>query len=115
MWHKKGVYTSEMSDGQWQRIKWLLPKRKGAGRPAQLEQREVMNAILYVLVSGCQWRNLPREYPKWESVYYHYRRWCLDGTWQRINRGLGYLERRRAGRFARPEDRRPAGAPPAAT
>lgn len=102
MWHKKRVYTSEMSDGQWQRIKWLLPKRKGAGRPVQLEQREVMNAILYVLVSGCQWRNLPREYPKWESVYYHYRRWCLDGTWQRINRGLGYLERRRVGRFARP-------------
>lgn len=73
-----------------------------AGRPVALDLREVMNGIFYLLVTGCQWRNLPHEYPNPQSVYYHYRKWCLDGTWQRINRAMGYLERRRSGRFARP-------------
>ncbi len=102
MSHKERVYTSEISEGQWQRLKWLLPKNKGAGRPVELELRKVANAIFYLLVTGCQWRNLPQEYPKWESEYYHYRHWSIDGTWRRINQGLGYLERRREGRFARP-------------
>jgi putative transposase len=100
--HKDRVYTSEISEGQWQHFKWLLPKHKGAGRPVELDLRQVTNAILYLLVTGCQWRNLPTEYPNPQSVYYHYRKWCLDGTWQRINRAMGYLERRRVGRFARP-------------
>ena len=80
----------------------MLPKRIGAGRPQELDLRLVMNAIFYVLVTGCQWRNLPNDYPNPNSVYYHYRKWCLDGTLQRINRALVWLERRRVGRFARP-------------
>lgn len=102
MSHKQREYTSQVSEVQWQRLKWLLPKHQGAGRPIELNLRAVMNAIFYLLVTGCQWRNLPQEYPNPHSVYYHYRKWCLDGTWQRINRALGYLERRRGGRFARP-------------
>jgi len=100
--HKQRRYTSEIGDGQWQGLQWLLPKCKGAGRPVEMDLRGVMNAIFYVLVTGCQWRNLPSEYPNPHSVYYHYRKWCLDGTGQRINRAMGYLERRRVGRFARP-------------
>jgi putative transposase len=100
--HKKRGYTSEISEKQWRRLEWLLPKRKGAGRPVTLDLREVVNGIFYLLVTGCQWRNLPHEYPNPQSIYYHYRKWCLDGTWQRINRAMGYLERRRCGRFARP-------------
>ncbi len=102
MSHKRRQYTSEISEGQWKRLKWMLPKAKGAGRPQELDLRMVMNGIFYVLVAGCQWRNLPNDYPNPHSVYYHYRKWCLDGTWQRINREMGYLERRRVGRLARP-------------
>lgn len=102
MSHKSRRYTSELSDGQWARLKGLLPKRKGAGRPMSLSQRAVVNAILYVLVTGCQWHNLPKEYPHPKSVYYHFRKWSQDGTWQRINRAMVYLERRRLERFARP-------------
>ena len=102
MSHKRRQYTSEMSQGQWKRLKWVLPKTKGAGRPLELDLRVVINAIFYVVVTGCQWRNLPNDYPNPHSVYYHYRKWCLSGTWQRINRALGYLERRRVGRFPRP-------------
>jgi len=100
--HKRRQYTSEVSEKQWQRLQWLLPKRTGAGRPVELDLRLVMNAIFYVLVTGCQWRNLPNDYPNPNSVYYHYRKWCRDGTWARMNRALGFLERRRLGRFARP-------------
>jgi len=100
--HKRRKYTSDVSDGQWERLQWLLPQRTGAGRPMVLSQREVLNAILYVVVTGCQWRNLPNDLPNPKSVYYHFRKWSLDGTWQRINRVMGFLERRRVGRCARP-------------
>lgn len=68
----------------------------------KLELCKVMNAILYVVVTGSQWENLPKEFPHPKSVYYHFSKWCLDGTWQRINRAMGDLERRRIGGFARP-------------
>jgi putative transposase len=100
--HKRRQYTSEVSEKQWKRLKWILPKRTGAGRPQELDLRMVMNAIFYVLVTGCQWRNLPNDYPNPNSVYYHYRKWCMDETWQRMNRALVWLDRRRQGRFARP-------------
>ncbi len=88
MSNKRRKYTSDLSDGQWKRMKWLLPKRQGPGRPIELNLRMVLNAILYVTVTGCQWRNLPNDLPNPKSVYYHYRKWCLDGTWQRINRAM---------------------------
>lgn len=67
-----------------------------------LNLREVFNAMLYVMVTGCQWHNLPNDLPNPKSVYYHFRKWSLNGTWQRINQAMGYLERRRVGRFPRP-------------
>lgn len=102
MSHKRREYTSEISDGQWQRLKWMLPTQTGPGRPVELEMRAVVNAILYVLITGCPWRNVPNDYPNPNSVYYHYRKWCRDGTWQRINRQMVFLERRQVGRLARP-------------
>lgn len=91
-----------MSEKQWARLKWMLPKPSQTGRPQELDLRLVVNAIFYVVVTGCQWRNLPNDYPNPNSVYYHYRKWCRDGTWQRLNRELVWLERRRVGRVARP-------------
>ncbi len=100
--HKRRKYTSDMSDGQWKRMIWLFPKHTGAGRPMELPLREVFNAILYAMVTGCQWRNLPNDFPNPKSVYYHFRKWSQDGTWQRINRAMVFLDRRRVGRLARP-------------
>lgn len=102
MSHKGRKYTSDVSDGQWKRMVWMFPKQKGAGRPMELSLREVFNGMLYVMVTGCQWHNLPNDLPNPKSVYYHFRKWSLNGTWQRINRAMGYLERRRIGRFPRP-------------
>ncbi len=64
--------------------------------------REVINAILYLVVTGRQWRMLPLDYPKWQSVYAYYAKWRDDGTWQRIHDTLRAAVRRRAGRHKHP-------------
>jgi transposase len=87
--HTEKRYASELSDAQWVKLVALLPDRRGqVGRPMQHSMRTVLNAILYVLRTGCQWANLPHEYPLCKSVYYHFRKWCVDGTWERLNRAL---------------------------
>ena len=102
MLHRVRQYTSTMREKQWQHLLKLIPKPTGAGRPIELELRKVINAIFYVLVTGCQWRNLPNDYPNPHSVYYHYRKWSKDGTWRKINQRMLYLERLKLGRIARP-------------
>ena len=95
MSHEKQQYTSDLSDKEWEVIKPLLPLgNTGPGRPIEQDMRQVVNAIFYVVRTGCQWANLPKDYPNHNSVYYHYRKWCLDGTWRRINTALRKQERR---------------------
>jgi putative transposase len=76
--------------------------RRGPGRPVRLDLRVVVNAILYVLRTGCQWAYLPREYPNFNSVYYHFHKWSWDGTWEQINTALRERVRQAVGRKARP-------------
>ena len=65
-------------------------------------RRAVVNAILYVVRNGCTWANLPKEFPPYQSVYYHYRKWCKDGTWQAVNEALRRQARQMAGRHPEP-------------
>ena len=96
-------YTSDMTDKQWEIIRPLLPLEfKGPGRPIELDMRQVVNAIFYVTRTGCQWENLPTDYPNHNSVYYHYRKWCKDGTWRQINEALRRQERQRQNRQPEP-------------
>src|SRR5207248_4492318 len=83
-------------------IKDLTPSAKPGGRPRSLQMRAVVNAILYLVMSGCQWRMLPREYPAWESVSPYFQQWRDDGTWQRIHDTLRAQLRRKAGRQKQP-------------
>ena len=69
---KNQWYPTDLTDRQWDCIKELIPAAKSGGRPRSLEMRAVINAILYIVVSGCQWRLLPREYPVWQSVYSYF-------------------------------------------
>jgi transposase len=89
---------SELTDSQWQFIQEFLPLQ----RTRQHDLRVVMNAILWVVRTGAQWRNLDRKYPAWQSVYYHFYRWSRDGTIETINRTLNGLVRQQAGRAALP-------------
>jgi putative transposase len=97
--HESRLYSSDLSDTEWAIIKPLLPlEHEGPGRPLELDMRQVVNAIFYVVRTGCQWENLPKEYPNHNSVYYHYRKWCTDGTWRRVNLALRKRDRQQRGR-----------------
>ncbi len=101
--HKNRRYTSDLSDVAWQMLQPLLPLHpKRRGRPLKIDLREAVNGMLYLVKTGCQWQNLPREFPKWQSIYYHYRKWCRDGTWERINRALVYHARQHMKRDPHP-------------
>src|SRR5262245_26826288 len=79
-------YPTDLTDEQWQILRKLLPQRSSSrGAPQTVCRRAVSNAILYVLRSGCPWRLLPREFPKWKTVYGIFLRWRNDGIWQRIH------------------------------
>jgi putative transposase len=98
----KQLYPTDLTDSQWDLIKEMLPKARPGGRPRSLEMRAVVNAILYLVVSGIQWRMLPKEYPKWQSVYHYFREWCKSGLWKRIHDTLRARVREKAGRHKHP-------------
>src|SRR6266480_3650287 len=99
---KNQRYPTDLTDRQWNCIKELIPPAKPGGRPRSLEMRAVINAIVYIVVSGCQWRMLPREYPAWQSVYTYFQQWRDDGTWQRLHNTLRAQVREHAGRHKHP-------------
>lgn len=99
---KKQLYPTDLTDSRWDYIKDLIPAAKTGGRPRSLEMRMVVNAILYVVVGGIQWRMLPKEYPHWKSVYHYFRLWRNDGTWQRIHDTLRAQVRKKAGKHKHP-------------
>lgn len=91
-----------MTDSQWHHIRELFEKKNKLGRPRELDLREVVNAILYVLATGVQWRYLLVGYPKWQSVYYYFRKFERDRTWLRVHEQLRSEARRRAGKHPHP-------------
>ena len=99
---KRQAYPTDLTDAQWELIEPYLRRTPGAGRPPRLDRREVVNALLYFTRTGCQWRLLPHEFPKWESVRYYFDKWTRDGTWEQINAALVQQVRRQAGRQAQP-------------
>jgi putative transposase len=99
---KTQTYPTDLTDRQWDCIKDLIPAAKPGGRPRSLDMRAVLNAMLYLVVSGCQWRMLPTSYPNWKSVYDYFRTWRDDGTWQRIHDTLRATVRQKAGRHKHP-------------
>lgn len=81
---RKG-YASDMTEAEWQHIEHLLPPPAKTGRPRTTCLRSVINAIFYLLQSGCQWDMLPKDFPPWQTVYRYFRRWLCDGTWEHIH------------------------------
>lgn len=79
------AYTSELTLEQYELFEFLLPPAHQTGRPRSVNLMLVLQAILYVLVSGCAWRLLPNEYPPYSTVYYYFRKWRNDGSWKRIH------------------------------
>lgn len=95
-------YPSDLTDSQWNHIKDFFPSPKKTGRPREVEFREIVNAVLYLIYAGCQWRFIPNDFPKWQSVYYYFARWKKDGTWHRIHETLRSQKRIRVGKHKHP-------------
>ena len=94
-------YSSDLTSRQWQLIHKLLPPRRRRGR-RPIERRWIINAILYVVRTGCQWRMLPKDFPNWNTVYGIFWHWRNDGTWQRIHDRLREKVRKAAGKKSTP-------------
>ena len=95
-------YASDTRAAEWAQIAPLLPAPRRLGRPRQHDLRTIIDAILYLLWTGCQWRALPREFPPRSTVQGYFYRWRDDGTWQRIGAALVARARRAAGREPTP-------------
>jgi len=94
-------YPSSLTDRQWQIISPLLPNPARRGRKS-IDRRWILDAILYVLRTGCQWRQLPSDFPKWKSVYTVFRRWRQNGVWQQVHDALREKVRKAAGKMSTP-------------
>ena len=94
-------YETDLTDEQFALVEPFLPKPKRRGRPPA-DLREVLDGILYLVRTGCQWRLLPTDFPPWSTVHTWYRRWRRDGTWQRLHDALRPPARRLAGRDPSP-------------
>ena len=95
-------YDSDLKDEEWQRIASLLPPQKPVGKLREVSLREVLNAIFYRADNGTQWRNLPSNFPAWQTVYGYYRLWVRLGLWEQINQALVQQVRLHEGRQAQP-------------
>jgi putative transposase len=95
---KSRKYPTDLSDKEWRCINPHLPRSKGRGRPKIHASRTILNAVFYVLKSGCPWRLLPKDFPPWKRVYDWFRKWRIDGTFERLNAALRELLRTRSGR-----------------
>jgi putative transposase len=95
-------YASDVSDAEWEILAPLIPEAKAGGRPEEIERREIVNGILYVLRSGCPWRLLPHDFPNWSTVYWYFRQWKQAGVWEEVNTVLRRSLRVHLGREAEP-------------
>lgn len=95
-------YTSDLTDAEWVKVEPLLPGDKAVGRLGEVDLREVLNAIYYRADNGVKWRNLPREFPAWQTVYSYFRTWVRMGIWEAINLALVSDVRQSVGRECEP-------------
>lgn len=95
-------YPTDLTDAQWALLAPLIPPPKPGGRPAKHDRRELVDAMLYWLRSGCAWRLLPHDFPPWRTVYHYWRVWRRQGLWERVLSRLRQQERRRQGRAPTP-------------
>jgi putative transposase len=96
------AYPSDLTDKQWELLDPLIPQPSLEGRPPIYERREIVNAILYVLRSGCPWRLLPHDLPTWGTAYWYFRRWRDGGVWDQVLKELRMEVRIKQGRNPEP-------------
>jgi putative transposase len=96
------TYPSDLSDAEWTHVDRHLPPLSRRGRPRTHSLRRILDAVFYVLRTGCAWRYLPANFPPWQTVFYHFRRFRLQGKWHLLYTALHRAERERVGRHPDP-------------
>jgi transposase len=102
---KRQIYATDLKDAEWELVApFVLPKLTSGktGRPLEYERREIVNALMYQLRTGCSWRLIPHDFPAWDSVYGYFRRWKRDGTLERLHDTLREKLRIQSGREPTP-------------
>lgn len=99
---KRKTYPTDLSDEQWKLLETMLPPPELLGRKRSVNLRAVFNALCYLTRAGCQWRMLPKEYPKWQTVYYYFRRWRDAECFVAVNDRLRQKMRLLVGKKAHP-------------
>jgi putative transposase len=95
-------YPTDLTDTEWTILAPLIPAAKPGGRSRTTDMRHVVNAILYVLRSGCQWRMLPQEFPPYQTVYHYFWTWRRAGVWEQMHDSLRGDLREACGRTREP-------------
>jgi transposase len=95
-------YPSDLTDAEWALVEPLIPPARRGGRPRDVNVREVLNAIFYVLSTGCQWKALPKDLPPKSTAHYYFMLWDWDRTLERIHHALYVAAREQAGREVSP-------------
>jgi putative transposase len=98
----KWKYPSDLTDAQWQIFERIIGRKSNRGRPLTYSRRRIVEAILYVVRSGCAWRMLPHDFPPWKTVYQIFYRWRLSGVWERVHDVLRRKVRQKAGKKPTP-------------
>ena len=100
------MYPSDLTDDQWKIIQPFFPDpgydQPKNGRPGEWTYRHILDAFIYVDKTGCQWRQLPSDFPPWGTVYTYFRNWRLDGTWKKLHDALRDKVRLSVGKLAQP-------------
>ena len=101
---KRQNYPSDLTDEQWAILRPFVCRRRRtkAGHPVTVDRRALLDAIFYILRTGCQWRQLPHDFPPWGTVSSQYYRWRKAGVWEKIQAALHARVRQEAGKRARP-------------
>ena len=86
------THPSDLTDDEWERIRPLVPVTKTGGRPGKYDKREIVNAILFHVKTGCPWRSLPSDLPPWKIAHHYYRTWTGEGVWEPISEALDLRE-----------------------
>lgn len=101
----RSAYCTDLTDAQWELIAPLLPCERSAGspgRPREYALREIVNAILYLLRTGCQWRNLPHDLPPYRLVFHYFRTWREEGRLEKLHDALRERVRHQTGKRSTP-------------
>jgi putative transposase len=97
------TYLTDLTTKEWAQLMSFFPQASHRGRPRKWATWLMLNAILYVTRTSCQWRMLPRDFPPWQTVYGYFWPWTQSGLWERLNTVLVKMARQQVGRHPQPK------------